>query len=267
MDLGLKEKVVLVTGASRGIGKAIAAAFAAEGCSVVLNARRQQELEQVVEEIRQHSGSRAVGIAADLTDASEVRLLAEQAIKHFGTIHVLVNNVGGADGFAPFEELSDEAWISAFQLNVLSTVRLIRAVLPVMKQQHWGRVINISSESGTQPDPFLPHYGAAKAAVTNLTKSLSRTYAGDGILANTVSPGWTWTPLVEQLFIAQAQERGVTLEEFKQAFLRESRPHLALSRACTPEEVASAVVFLASEAASFITGTNLRVDGGSITSV
>jgi NAD(P)-dependent dehydrogenase (short-subunit alcohol dehydrogenase family) len=266
MDFGLKEKVVLVTGASQGIGKAIAEAFAAEGSFVVLNARHQQELEQVVEQIQQRGGH-ALGIVADLTDASEAQRLAEQAIAHFGTVHVLVNNVGGADGFAPFEELSDEAWINTFQLNVLSTVRLIRAVLPAMKRQRWGRVVNISSEAGTQPDPFLPHYGAAKAAVTNLTKSVSRTYAGDGILANTVSPGWTWTPLVEQIFTVQAQERGITLEEFKQAFLRESRPHLALSRACTPEEVASAVVFLASEAASFITGTNLRVDGGSITSI
>ncbi|MBV9231377.1 MAG: SDR family NAD(P)-dependent oxidoreductase, partial [Chloroflexi bacterium] len=237
MDLGLKEKVVLVTGASKGIGKAIAAAFAAEDSFVVLNARHQQELEQAVEEIHQHGGH-ALGIAADLTKASEAQRLAEQALAHFGTIHVLVNNVGGADSFAPFEELSDEAWINAFQLNVLSTVRLVRAVLPAMKQQHWGRVVNISSEAGAQPDPFLPHYGAAKAAVTNLTKSLSRTYAEDGILANTVSPGWTWTPLVEQIFTAQARERGVTLEEFKQAFLRESRPHLALRRACSPEEVA-----------------------------
>ena len=141
------------------------------------------------------------------------------------------------------------------------------AVLPAMKQQHWGRVVNISSEAGTQPDPFLPHYGAAKAAVTNLTKSLSRTYAEAGILANTVSPGWTWTPLVEQIFTAQAKARGVTLEEFRLAFLRESRPHLALSRAALPEEIASAVVYLASQAASFITGTNVRVDGGSITSI
>lgn len=266
MDLGLKEKVVLVTGASQGIGKAIAAAFAAEGSFVVLNARRQQELEQAVQEVRQ-SGGHAIGVVADLIDAIEVQRLAERAIEHFGTVHVLVNNVGGADGFAPFEQVADEAWINTFQLNVLSTVRLMRAVLPVMKRQHWGRVVNISSEAGTQPDPFLPHYGAAKAAVTNLTKSLSRTYAEDGILANTVSPGWTWTPLVEQIFTAQAQEQGVTLEEFQQAFLQESRPHLALKRACTPQEVASAVVFLASEAASFITGTNLRVDGGSITNI
>jgi len=266
MDLGLKEKVILVTGAGRGIGKAIATAFAAEGGFVVLTARNQQDLEQVVQEIQQRGG-RAQAIAADVTNANEVQHLVQQTTAQVGTIHVLVNNVGGAEGFAPFEEISDEAWINTFELNVLSTVRLVRALLPAMKQERWGRIINISSEAGTQPDPFLPHYGAAKAAVTNLTKSLSRVYAKDGILVNTVSPGWTWTPLVEQIFTAQAKAQGVTLEEFQQTFLRESRPHLALRRACTPEEVASAVVFLASETASFITGTNLRVDGGSITSI
>jgi 3-oxoacyl-[acyl-carrier protein] reductase len=266
MNLGLKEKVVLVTGASKGIGKAIAAAFAAEGSSVVLNARNQQELEQAAQEIQQHGGH-ALALAADVTNASEVQRLAQQALAHFGTIHVLVNNVGGAEGFASFEELSDEDWINVLQLNVLSTVRLIRAILPSMKQQHWGRIINISSESGTQPDPFMPHYNAAKAAVTNLTKSLSKAYARDGILVNTVSPAFIKTPLVEQIFAAQAQQHGITPQEVEQAFLRQNRPHIELGRPGTSEEVASSVVFLASEAASFITGTNLRVDGGSVASI
>ena len=264
MDLGLKEKVILVTGGSRGIGKAIAAAFATEGSSVVLNARNPQELEQVVEEIQQHGG-RALGIAADLTNASEVQRLVEQALARFGTIHVLVNNVGGADKLAPFEEISDEDWINVFQLNVLSTVRLIRATVPSMQHQHWGRIINIASESATQPYPVMPHYTAAKAAITNLTKSLSKAYARDGILVNTVSPALTWTPLVEQIFTAQAKEQGITLQEFQQAFVRENR--IELGRPAMPEEVASAVVYLASEAASFITGTNLRVDGGTIASI
>ena len=113
----------------------------------------------------------------------------------------------------------------------------------------------------------MQHYNAVKAAVTNLTKSLSKAYARDGILVNTVSPAFIMTPLVEQLFAAQAQERGITPQEVEQAFLRENRPHIELGRPGTPEEVASAVVFLASEAASFITGTNLRVDGGSVASI
>jgi NAD(P)-dependent dehydrogenase (short-subunit alcohol dehydrogenase family) len=178
---------------------------------------------------------------------------------------VLVNNVGGADKLAPFEEISDEDWINAFQLNVLSTVRVIRATVPSMQHQHWGRIINISSESATQPYPVMPHYTAAKAAITNLTKSLSKAYARDGILVNTVSPALTWTPLVEQIFTAQAKAQGITLQEFQQAFVSENR--IELGRPGMPEEVASAVVYLASEAASFITGTNLRVDGGTIASI
>jgi len=266
MKLGLKEKVILVTGASKGIGKAIAAAFAAEGSRVVLNARNQQELEQVVQEIRQ-SGGYALALAADVTSASEVQRLAQQAVERLGTVHVLVNNAGGTGGFAQFEELSDEDWINVFNLNVLSTVHMTRALLPYMKQQKWGRIINIASESGIQPDPFFPHYNAAKAAVINLTKSLSKAYARDGILVNTVSPAFIKTPLVEQLLAAQVQGQGITPREAEQAFLRQNRPHIELGRPGTPEEVASAVVFLASEAASYITGANLRVDGGSVASV
>lgn len=262
MDLGLKEKVVLITGASRGIGKAIALAFAAEGSSVVLNSRHQQELEPAAEAIRQHGG-RALTVAADLTDASEVQHLAEQALAQFGTIHVLVNNVGGASKLAPFEDVSDEDWIGAFQLNVLSTVRLIRALVPAMQQQQWGRIINISSESGTQPYPLMPQYTTAKAAIVNLSKSLSKAYARDGILVNTVSPALTKTPLVEQVFARQAKEQGITPQEVEQGFVQ----GIELGRAGRPEEVAAAVVFLASEAASFITGTNLRVDGGTIASI
>jgi NAD(P)-dependent dehydrogenase (short-subunit alcohol dehydrogenase family) len=232
----------------------------------VLNARNQQDLEQAVQEIQQRGGS-ALALAADVTNASEVQRLVQQAIARFGTIHVLVNNAGGAGAFASFEEVSDEDWINVFNLNVLSTVRLTRAILPYMQQQKWGRIINISSESGTQPDPFMPHYNAAKAAITNLTKSLSKAYAKDGILVNTVSPAFIRTPLVEQLFAAQAQQYGITPQEAEQAFLRQNRPHIELGRPGTSEEVASAVVFLASEAASFINGSNLRVDGGSVASI
>ena len=264
MDLALQNKVVLVTGASRGIGRAIAEAFAREGSSVILNARNSQELEQVVSSLRrQHD--RVYGIAADLTQASEVERLAQEVLARFSTLHVLVNNVGGAEKFITFEAASDEDWINAFQLNVLSTVRLTRALVPAMQRQHWGRIINIASESGTQPYTMIPHYTTTKAAIINLTKSLSKTYASDGILVNSVSPALTWTPLVEQLFTAQAQELGITLEAYREEFVQESR--VALGRPGQPEEVASTVIYLASEAASFITGSNMRVDGGTIASI
>jgi 3-oxoacyl-[acyl-carrier protein] reductase len=266
MNLGLQEKVVLVTGASKGLGKAIAEAFAAEGSRVALTARNQRELEQIVEEIQQRGGQ-ALALAADLTNADDVNHLVAETIAHVGTVHVLVNNAGSLGRFAAFEELSDDDWANLFNVNLFSAVRITRAVLPAMRKQHWGRIINMASESGIQPDPVMPHYNASKAAMINLTKSLSKAYAKDGILVNTLSPAFIKTPLVEHMLADQAEAKRITVQQAEEEFLRHNRPHIELGRAGTPEEVAAAVVFLASEAASFITGANLRVDGGSVASV
>lgn len=266
MNLGLQEKVVLVTGASKGLGKAIAEAFAAEGSRVALTARNQRELEQVVQEI-QPRGGQAIALAADLTNANDVNHLVAETIAHFGTVHVLVNNAGSIGRFAAFEELSDDDWANLFNINLFSAVRITRAVLPAMRKQHWGRIINIASESGIQPDPEMPHYNASKAAMINLTKSLSKAYAKDGILVNTISPAFIKTSLVERMLADQAKAKRITVQQAEEEFLRHNRPHIELGRAGKPEEVAAAVVFLASEAASFITGANLHVDGGSVASV
>jgi len=266
MNLGLQEKVVLVTGASKGLGKAIAEAFAAEGSRVALTARNQRELEQIVQEIQQRDGQ-AIALAADLTNANAVNHLVAETIAHFGTVHVLVNNAGSIGRFAAFEELSDDDWANLFNVNLFSAVRITRAVLPAMRKQHWGRIINMASESGIQPDPEMPHYNTSKAAMINLTKSLSKAYAKDGILVNTISPAFIKTPLVEHMLADQAAIKRITVQQAEEEFLCHNRPHIELGRAGKPEEVAAAVVFLASEAASFITGANLRVDGGSVTSV
>jgi NAD(P)-dependent dehydrogenase (short-subunit alcohol dehydrogenase family) len=188
-------------------------------------------------------------------------------IAHFGTVHVLVNNAGGIGSLSTFEELSDDDWANLFNLNLFSAVRITRAVIPFMRKQHWGRILNIASESGIQPDPNMPHYNASKAALINLSKSLSKAYAKDGILVNSVSPAFIKTPLAEQMLADQAKIRRITVEQAEEEFLRQNRPHIELGRAGTPEEVAAAVVFLASESASFINGANLRVDGGSVASV
>jgi 3-oxoacyl-[acyl-carrier protein] reductase len=266
MKLGLQEKVVLVTGASKGLGKAIAEAFAAEGSRVALTARNQRELEQIVQEIQQRDGQ-AMALAADLTNANAVNHLVAETIAHFGTVHVLVNNAGSIGRFAAFEELSDDDWANLFNVNLFSAVRITRAVLPAMRKQHWGRIINMASESGIQPDPEMPHYNTSKAAMINLTKSLSKAYAKDGILVNTISPAFIKTPLVEHMLADQAAIKRITVQQAEEEFLCHNRPHIELGRAGKPEEVAAAVVFLASEAASFITGANLRVDGGSVASV
>lgn len=266
MELGLKDKVALVTGSSKGIGRSIAQAFAREGCKVVVNGRSRPELEAAVAELRQ-AGAAGHGVVADVTTAEGARQVVDETVGRFGTVHVLVNNAGGVGRFAGFEELSDEDWLSVWNLNVLSAVRVTRAVLPFMKKQAWGRIINISSESGTQPDPFMPHYNASKSALNSLTKSLSKAYGKDGILINTVSPAFIRTPLVDDMLASQAKARGIEIGQAEKVFLRENRPNIVLDRAGRPDETAGVVVFLASDQASFITGSNYRVDGGSVASL
>jgi 3-oxoacyl-[acyl-carrier protein] reductase len=267
MDLGLKDKVVLVTGASKGIGRAIAEAFAGEGARVAISARGKQELEAAAREISKSTGAEVLSVVADASSAEDTARMIDEVVKRFGTLHVLVNNAGGVGAFAPFEGLTDEDWLNILTFNVLSAVRTTRAALPYMKQQKWGRIINISSESGTQPDAFMPHYNASKSALNSLTKSLSKAYALDGILVNTVSPAFIMTPLVAAMLGKLAGEQGVSEEQFTAHFLATNRPHIELKRPGNSDEVAGAVVFLASEKASFITGANLRVDGGSVASI
>lgn len=266
MDLGLRGKVALVTGASKGIGRAIALGLAREGASVAISARTQRDLDEAAEAIRAAGGT-ALGIRADATSAADTARLVETTVAQLGGIHVLVNNAGGIGRFAPFEALADADWDELWALNVLSAVRATRAALPHMRRQRWGRIINLASESGSQPDAEMAHYNATKAALINFTKSLSKAYGGEGILVNTVSPAFIRTPLVEAMLAEQAAQQGITLAEAERAFLRQQRPNIVLGRAGTAEETAAAVLFLASEAASFITGANYRVDGGSVASV
>ncbi len=266
MNLELEDKVVLVSGASRGIGRAIVQAFAAERCRLVLCARGREALDAVASSLAQ-GGTEVLAVPADLTKAAEAERVAQAALERFGTVHVLVNNVGGVGRFAAFHEISDEQWLEILHLNLMSAVRMTRMVLPAMQRQRYGRIVNIASESGIQPDPFMPHYNAAKAALINLTKSLSKAYARDGILVNAVSPTMTRTEIVEGMLREQAQARGVSAEEATAAFLKELRPNIVLGRPADPVEVAAVVVFLASAAASFVTGANYRVDGGSVASL
>jgi 3-oxoacyl-[acyl-carrier protein] reductase len=265
VNFDLENKTALVTGGSKGIGKAIATALAAEGTNVVICGRGAEALDEAKEEIEQNGGS-VLAVQADLSKQEDVDYLVSATIDRYQTIDILVNNAGIVGGFDDFESLEVEDWQHLFDVNVFGAVRVTKAVIPYMKKAGYGRIINISSESGVQPDPFMPHYNASKAALINFTKSLSKAYAADGILVNTVSPAFIMTPLLEKLLKESAEKQNISFDEAVQQFLKYNRPHVEVKRPGTVEEVASAVVFLASSQASFINGVNLRVDGGSVAS-
>ena len=264
----LTGKVAVVTGASQGIGEAIARGLHHEGAKVALMARTQAKLDQIVREL----GDRAVAVAADVLDAASLFAAIKAAEEQLGPIDIAVNNAGGiitSDGelFRPFEAVSDEDWRGTFELNVMSAVRVSRVLAPKMAERGWGRIINISSESGVQPDPVAVEYAAAKGALNAMSKALSKAYGSRGVLVNVVSPAYIDTPIVRSVLSQMPGGDKLAPDQMFQQFLGQFRPNIVVGRAGRSEEVAAAVVFLASDAASFITGINLRVDGGSVTTI
>lgn len=267
MDTGLAGKVVIVTGASEGIGAGIARCFAREGARLALCARRPDPLAAIAAEARQAGAAEVLAQPADCTRAPDIAAFAGAVRARYGHVDVLVNCVGGVDKLAPFEALDDADWQALWELNVMSAVRMTRAVLPLMPDHAGARIINIASESGVQPDAFMPHYNAAKGALLTFTKSLSKALGPRGILVNAVSPAMTRNADVEAFIAERARRDGTDRRTAEQALLREMRPNIVLGRPGEPEEVGAAVVFLASAQASFITGANVRVDGGSVAAV
>ncbi|OIV36324.1 short-chain dehydrogenase [Mangrovactinospora gilvigrisea] len=254
MDLELGGRRALVTGSSGGIGRAIAARLAAEGCAVLLHGRDRGRTEAAAAEL---GGEAVVG---DLLDGAQAARVAERA-RAWGA-DVLVNNAG------PFSENDVEAggleeWTTALDGNVHSAVRMIRALVPGMRERGWGRVIGIGSRAATTPLPHMAAYSAAKAAVLNLTTGLARHLAGTGVTANTVSPGVIVTGSLRQMFADGAAARGrpSAWPELEPLVTEEYAPNPA-GRLGTPEDIAAAVAFLASPLAGYVNGTELRVDGG-----
>lgn len=252
----------LVTGGSVGIGRAIADRLASDGFPVAICARDEDALEAAASDI----DGETIAVPTDVTDPDAVDQFVSETVDEFGGIDVVVNNAGILGGMDPFDSLDATDWHEVFDVNVYGAVRVLRAALPHLRDGG-GSVVNVASESGIQPDPVMPHYNASKAALLNLTKSLSKAYGDEGIRVNAVSLATTKTPMVEAVFEEIADEQGLSLEEAKQRFLTEERPHIVLGRAADPEEIAAVVSFLVSEDASYLTGANYRVDGGSVASV
>jgi len=257
MDLGLKDRVAIVAASSLGLGKACALELAREGAKVVICARDPALLTAAADEIRSATGADLLPIVTDLTDAAQIRHLADVALSRYSRIDVLVTNNGGpAAGY--FEDLGDEAWLAAHQLTLMSAVRLIRAVLPAMRAQGWGRIINITSVSVRQPIDNLLFSNVYRPGVVGLAKTLSAQLAAEGITINNVAPGYTRTERVVELFQARATKHGTTVEHE----LKATSSAIPMQRMGKPEELGALVAFLASERASYITGTTIQMDGG-----
>ena len=267
MELGLNGKVAVVTGASRGIGRAVADEFVDSGIKVVISARGAEDLHHAVEELRQRSPLPGVdcvrGVVGDATEERTTTAI-EEAAAHLGGADILVNNAGGESGHLPFDQLSDEDWVGAYRLNVLSAVRLTRALLPHMRERGWGRIVNVSSYTARVPEPFCAPYSAAKAALVNVTRNLSRAYGSEGICANCVLPGLTYTEGAASVFEDAIAATGRSEEALVESMLR--RAPIDVGRMGTATEVAAAIIFLCSERASWITGVALPIDGGTIRS-
>ncbi len=267
MDLGLTGKVAVVTGASRGIGRAVADELVRSGVKVVLSARGAEGLHRAVEELRERStvpgGTTVLAVVGDATDARTTTAI-EEAAAELGGADIVVNNAGGESGHLPFDQLSDTDWDDAYQLNVVSGVRLTRVLLPHMREQRWGRIVNVSSYTARVPEPFCAPYSAAKAALVNVTRNLSRAYGPEGVCANCVLPGLTYTEGAASVFEEAMAATGRSEDALVERMLR--RAPIDVGRMGTATEVAAAVVFLCSERASWITGVSLPVDGGTIRS-
>ncbi len=257
MDLGLKGKVALVAAASKGLGKAVAMELAGEGARVAICARGEDTLRATADEIGARAKSEVLAVAADVTVAEDVEGLVAETLNYFGRIDVLVNNAGGPPA-GYFLEFGDEDWQAAFELNLLSTVRLIRAVLPGMKQRRWGRIVNITSVAVKQPVDNLILSNAVRSGVVGLAKTLATQLAAEGITVNNVCPGYTLTDRVRGLAQAQAERDGLAYDEVLARFARD----VPMGRLGQPEELAALVAFLASERAGYITGQSIAVDGG-----
>lgn len=263
MNLQLQGQHALVTGSTAGIGYAIAQALAAEGATVTLNGRSEQGVGRALERLRAELPEASLrGIAADAATADGCDKLTRSG----PPVDILVNNMGIFDP-KPFEQIPDEDWQRFFETNVMSGVRLARAVLPGMKQRNRGRIVFISSESGICPPAEMVHYGMTKSAQLSISRGLAETCAGTAVTVNSVLPGPTLTEGAKDFFDKLAKAQGLSFDEAAQAFFANARPTSLLRRFIDPKEVAAMVAYVCSPLAAATNGAALRVDGGVVRSL
>jgi len=257
MDLNLKDKRALVSGASRGLGYAVALGLAREGCRVAINSRDEAKVKAAAEKVHRETGTQVVGLAGDVSLPDVPEKLIQQTMQAFGGLDILITNAGGPPAGA-FESFDEAAWQKAIDLSLMSHVRLIRAALPDLRKSSAASVLTMTSYSVKQPLPNLVLSNSIRAATVGLTKTLALELGRDGIRFNSILPAWTETERVYELMSFRAKQNGTTVEE---EIAKQSKDS-PLGRMGRPEEFANAAMFLVSPAASYITGVMLTVDGG-----
>jgi 3-oxoacyl-[acyl-carrier protein] reductase len=262
MDLGLTDKTVLVLASGSGLGKAVAGEFLKEGASVVISGRGEEKLAAAAADLEKISGRRPRYLPCDITRAEDLKRLVAFASEKTGAVDVLVNNAGGPPA-GIFESFDDETWVKAFELTLLSYVRAIREVLPLMKAKGWGRIINSTSSSVREVLENLILSNTFRLGVVGLTKTLSAEFAPYGILVNAIGPGRFDTERIRQLDRALAERKGLPVEDVSRASLS----RIPLGRYGDPAEYGRLAVFLGSEANTYITGQTILADGGMVKAV
>jgi NAD(P)-dependent dehydrogenase (short-subunit alcohol dehydrogenase family) len=263
MDLGIEGRLALVTGSTMGIGRAIAETLAAEGARVIVNGRNEATVKDVVAALSRRG--QAHGIAADLATAAGAQKVMD-ALATIGPVDILVNNVGFFE-VKEFSEISDRDWLGMFELNVMSGVRLSRALLPGMLERDWGRIVFIASDQSAKPNPGMAPYAMSKAAQVSIARSLAELTKGTRVTVNSALVAPTWTDGVEAFLKKIAPGLGKTVDEMRTAYFETTGASSLLQRWATPEEIAAEIAFLCSERASVINGAAQRVDGGIIRSL
>ncbi|MGH9176359.1 MAG: SDR family oxidoreductase [Vicinamibacterales bacterium] len=262
MNLNLKGKRAIVMAASRGLGYASALALSREGCDLVICSRDNGRIRAAAEAIERETRGRVDAVAADVSGEREATELVDRVVEQYGGLDIVVHNAGGPPA-GEFASVSEAQWQKAFEQNVLSFVRIVHAAVPEMKRSGGGRILTIASSSIRQPIPNLVLSNALRAGVWGLAKTLSRELAGDRILVNVIAPGRIQTERIDELDRLTAEKVGKAPDEVRRA----SAASVPLGRIGRPEELANLVVFLASEAASYITGQAITVDGGAGTAL
>ena len=262
MELGLKGKRAIVMAASRGLGFACARGLAREGCKLIVCSRDQARIEAAAAAITKETGAEVKALVADVSSASEAKRLVDAAVSAYGGLEIVVHNAGGPPAGETLQ-MSEEQWQKAFEQNLLSFTRIVGAAAPEMKKAGYGRVLTIASSSIKQPIPNLALSNALRAGVWGVAKTLSRELAPQGILVNVIAPGRIDTERIAELDAANAQKSGKSVEDVRKA----SIGGIPLGRLGRPEELANLVVFLASQAGSYITGQAITVDGAAGTAL